>query len=79
MRSLLLELRIGGFGLPAGEDLGVTSVPETVTDTRAVEITARQQEWIFEARGVLGRLRKRGIVEKPGNRGENTRCGSPSP
>lgn len=77
--SKLLERRIGGFDLNAGEDLGVTSRPMIVSEQPNTEITFRQLELIMEVRGTLERLKAKGsdalIVWLPPARAD----GSPPP
>ena len=74
--SELLERRIGGFGLQAGEDLGVTSQPVMVTKPPKAELTSRQLELITELRGILNRMKAKGgsavIVWMPPARGDNS-------
>lgn len=59
--SKLLEKRTGGFDLEAGKDHGVTSQPEMVQKQPEAELTAPQQELIGEVRGILARLKIKGI------------------
>jgi len=74
--SKLLERRIGGFDLPAGEDLGVTSGPMMVGAPPHAGLTTRQLELIHEVRAILERLKAKGskavIVWLPPARPDNS-------
>jgi hypothetical protein len=71
-----LERRTGGFDLPHGEDLGVSSKPLMRNEPPKAELTPRQLELITEIRGILARLKAKGskavIVWLPPARGDNS-------
>ena len=59
--SKLLARKIGGFGnADDADDLGVSSLPETITAPPNATLSARETELIDELSGIIGRFKAKG-------------------